>query len=53
MLADSICGCLHVVVYELRDVGCTRGKVRFLILAVSCIPWNNYMTTGWWMAIML
>ena len=28
MLADSICGCLHVVVYELRDVGCTRGKVQ-------------------------
>jgi len=28
VLADSICGCLHVVVYELRDVGCTRGKVQ-------------------------
>jgi hypothetical protein len=28
VLADSICGSLHVVVYELRDMGYTRGKVR-------------------------
>ena len=50
MLADSICGCLHVVVYELRDVGCTRGKVQVSNAGSELYTRDNYMTTGWWMA---